>query len=66
MPMPKSKLSRASRGHRRSHSALEAPVVHRCSTTGEFHEPHKAYKGSDGVWYFKGKAITVPTQNEES
>lgn len=64
MPLPKSKITRARRGSRRAHSALKEPTVHTCPTTGELHSPHKAYKSTDGVWYFKGKAITEAKQEE--
>jgi len=59
MAMPKSKISRSRRGHRRAHDSLDAPTAIRtCETNGELHRAHRAYKSSDGALYFKGKQIT--------
>ncbi len=58
MASPKSRISRSRRGMRRSHSALEVKETRKCPTTGEIHQPHKAFKASDGAIYYKGKQIT--------
>lgn len=58
MPMPKSKITRSRRGHRRSQTAISANPVHTCPTTGDLKSAHKAHKSSDGVWYYKGQPIT--------
>ena len=58
MASPKSKISRSRRGMRRSHTAISAKETRICPTTGEIHQPHKAFKATDGAIYYKGKAIT--------
>ena len=60
MPGPKSRISRSKRGMRRAHNALDKKEVRTCPTNGEIHEPHKAYKASDGAYYYKGKQLTHP------
>lgn len=40
MPQPKSKITRARRGARRSHNALKSPTVHKCSNCGAHYKPH--------------------------
>lgn len=65
MPQPKKKTSRSQRGHRRSHDAVSTAAVVTCAKTGELHRPHRAYKGVDGAYYYKGKAVTAPTPTKE-
>jgi large subunit ribosomal protein L32 len=60
MPTPKKKTSKSKAGMRNSHNALEKRERRTCPTNGELHEPHKAYKASDGAYYYKGKQITNP------
>lgn len=57
-PGPKSRISRSRRGKRRSHNGLKREPVGVCPTTHQFHRPHRAYKGDDGAYYYKGKAIS--------
>lgn len=58
MPMPKSKISRSRRDMRRSHDGVDAPAVSVDKKTGELTRPHRAYKGDDGAYYYKGKQIS--------
>ncbi len=60
MPGPKSRISRSKRGMRNAHNALPKSERRTCPTNGELHEPHKAYKATDGAYYYKGKQITNP------
>lgn len=45
---------------RRSHHKLSEATshVHTCSNTGEFYNSHKAYRASDGAFYYKGQPIS--------
>lgn len=40
MASPKSKISRARRGMRRSHNALTKPTIHNCKNCGSITKPH--------------------------
>ncbi len=59
-PGPKSKISRSRGGMRNAHRALNRSERRTCPTNGELHQPHKAYKASDGAYYYKGQQITNP------
>ena len=59
MPTPKKKMSRSRRNMRRSHDALSAPALAIEKKTGELVRPHRAYKGTDGAYYYKGKQISA-------
>lgn len=59
MPTPKKKTSRSRRDMRRSHDSLEAPALAIEKKTGELVRPHRAYKGADGAFYYKGKQISA-------
>lgn len=59
MPTPKKKTSRSRRDMRRSHDFLEAPAVAVEKKTGALIRPHRAYKGEDGAYYYKGKQISA-------
>ena len=63
MPGPKSKISRSKRGMRRSHNnQVEHPAVQEMD--GQLIRPHRAYKGEDGAYYYKGKQISAATEVE--
>lgn len=62
MPTPKKKTSRSRRDMRRSHDGLDAPAMCVDKKSKEWVRPHRAHKGSDGAWYFKGKQISAATQ----
>ena len=59
MPTPKKKTSRSRRDMRRSHDGLSEAAVAVDNKTKELIRPHRAYKGSDGALYYKGKQITA-------
>jgi large subunit ribosomal protein L32 len=59
MPTPKKKTSRSRRNMRRSHDALEAPALALDKKSGELVRPHRAHKGTDGAYYYKGKQISA-------
>lgn len=60
MGVPKKRTTRARKGNRNSHAALDKQERRTCPTNGELHLPHKAYKATDGAYYYKGKQITRP------
>ncbi len=59
MPTPKKKTSRSRRDMRRSHDGLTAPAIAIDKKTGELIRPHRAHKGADGAYYYKGKQISA-------
>ncbi|MBX3040985.1 MAG: 50S ribosomal protein L32 [Bdellovibrionaceae bacterium] len=59
MPTPKKKTSRSRRDMRRSHDAVVAPAMATDKKTGELVRPHRAHKGADGAYYYKGKQISA-------
>lgn len=59
MPTPKKKTSRSRRDMRRSHDALTAPAVAIDKKTKELVRPHRALKGADGAFYYKGQQISA-------
>jgi large subunit ribosomal protein L32 len=44
---------------RRSHDALSLPGIAVDKKTGELVRPHRAHKGTDGAYYYKGKQISA-------
>lgn len=59
MPTPKKKTSRSRRNMRRSHDGLEMPALALEKKSGELVRPHRAHKGADGAYYYKGKQISA-------
>ena len=59
MPTPKKKTSRSRRDMRRSHDGIDMPAVAVDKKTGELVRPHRASKGADGAYYYKGKQISA-------
>ncbi len=59
MPTPKKKTSRSKRDMRRSHDGLTVPAVAIDKKTKELVRPHRAHKGADGAFYYKGKQISA-------
>ena len=47
------------RDMRRSHDGLDMPAVAVDKKTGELVRPHRANKGADGAYYYKGKQISA-------
>jgi large subunit ribosomal protein L32 len=62
MPTPKKKTSRSRRDQRRSHDGLELPGVAVDKKTKEIVRPHRASKGADGAFYYKGKQISAAAE----
>ncbi|MCS6837558.1 MAG: 50S ribosomal protein L32 [Bdellovibrionaceae bacterium] len=60
MPTPKKKTSRARRGMRRSHDALEIPPMAFDKKLKEYVRPHTAFKAADGAYYYKGRQVLPP------
>lgn len=56
MPNPKWRHSKRRKRARRTHYKTEAPQIATCSTTGERHLLHHAYK-VDGALYYRGKVL---------
>ncbi len=65
MPTPKKKTSRSRRDMRRSHDGLEAPAMSLDAKSGEWVRPHRAHKGADGAYYYKGKQISAAAKTQE-
>lgn len=66
MPQPKKKTSKSRRNMRRSHDGLSVALPWTCSKTGEMHHAHRAHKGDDGAFYYKGKAISsIKTKSDD-
>ena len=59
MPTPKKKTSRSRRDMRRSHDGLAVPAMAIEKKTGDLVRPHRAHKGADGAYYYKGKQISA-------
>lgn len=64
MPTPKKKTSRSRRDMRRSHDGLSVPAMALDKKTGELVRPHRAHKGADGAYYYKGKQISAAKTQE--
>lgn len=62
MPTPKKKTSRSRRDQRRSHDFIVAPGVAIDKKTKELVRPHRASKGADGAYYYKGKQISASAE----
>ncbi|MBK7963426.1 MAG: 50S ribosomal protein L32 [Bdellovibrionales bacterium] len=59
MPTPKKKTSRSKRDMRRSHDSVTVPAMALDKKSGELVRPHRAHKGDDGAYYYKGKQISA-------
>ncbi|MGQ0620249.1 MAG: 50S ribosomal protein L32 [Panacagrimonas sp.] len=60
MAVQKSRKSRSTRGHRRSHDALTAPALSVDPTSGETHRRH--HVTADG--YYRGRKVIDKTTAE--
>lgn len=61
MAVPKSKISRAKRGTRRSHDALTGSTLSTDSVTGEKH--HRHHISAKG--YYRGRQVIDTTETED-
>ena len=57
MAHPKSRISKQRKRKRRTHYKATAPALTTCQTTGELHQPHRAYTDSEGNMYYNGNMI---------
>ena len=62
MPTPKKKTSRSRRDQRRSHDGLSMPAVAIDKKTKEIVRPHRASRGADGAYYYKGQQISAAAE----
>jgi large subunit ribosomal protein L32 len=65
MPNPKWRHSKRRKRARRTHYKSEPPQIAVCSTTGEPHLLHHAYR-HDGDLYYRGKLLVQGKQNKEA
>ena len=67
MAHPKSRISKQRKRKRRTHYKATAPTLTTCQTTGEVHQPHRAYSDSEGNMYYNGNLLVkAPEIIEES
>lgn len=57
MAHPKSRISKQRKRKRRTHYKATAPTLTVCQTTGETHQPHRAYTDADGNMFYNGNLI---------
>lgn len=57
MAHPKSRISKQRKRKRRTHYKATAPTLTVCQTTGETHQPHRAYTDDDGNMFYNGNMI---------
>jgi len=57
MAHPKSRISKQRKRKRRTHYKATAPTLTTCQTTGEVHQPHRAYTDSEGNMFYNGNMI---------
>lgn len=65
MAVPKRRTSRTKRNKRRAHHALSAPALRTDTQTGETHLSHRAHIGPDGAYYYRGRRLTEPIEEDE-
>ena len=61
MAVPKSKISRAKRGTRRSHDSLKGSTLSTDAVTGEKH--HRHHVSANG--YYRGRQVIDTTKTED-
>jgi len=67
MAHPKSRISKQRKRKRRTHYKATAPTLTTCQTTGEVHQPHRAYTDSEGNMFYNGNLIVkAPEVFEET
>ena len=57
MAHPKSRISKQRKRKRRTHYKATAPTLTVCQTTGEVHQPHRAYTDAEGNMYYNGNLL---------
>ncbi len=58
MAVPKRRTSKSKKLRRRAHDGLKTPTLRRDPDTDEMHISHRAYKGEDGAYYYRGRRLT--------
>ncbi len=58
MPNPKRRFSKTRTAKRRTHQHAGTATLSTCSTTGETHQRHRAYKVGDDLMY-RGKVVST-------
>lgn len=70
MAHPKSRISKQRKRKRRTHYKATAPSITVCQTTGETHQPHRAYFDTEGNMFYNGnmlvKAPEVAVEEDSS
>jgi len=70
MAHPKSRISKQRKRKRRTHYKASVPSITVCQTTGESHQPHRAYFDNDGNMFYNGnmlvKAPEVVIEDEDT
>lgn len=57
MAHPKSRISKQRKRKRRTHYKATVPSITVCQTTGESHQPHRAYYDSEGNLFYNGNML---------
>lgn len=57
MAHPKSRISKQRKRKRRTHYKASVPSLRVCTTTGETHQPHRAYFDSEGNMFYNGNML---------
>jgi|AntRauTorckE5430_2_1112549.scaffolds.fasta_scaffold05328_4 large subunit ribosomal protein L32 len=57
MAHPKSRISKQRKRKRRTHYKATVPTITVCQTTGESHQPHRAYYDADGNMFYNGNML---------
>jgi len=57
MAHPKSRISKQRKRKRRTHYKATVPSITVCQTTGESHQPHRAYYDSEGNMFYNGNML---------
>ncbi|MEO7081812.1 MAG: 50S ribosomal protein L32 [Flavobacteriales bacterium] len=63
MPNPKRRHSKTRTAKRRTHQSAALATLSTCSTTGEIHLRHRAYKVGDDLMY-RGKVVSTKSTEE--
>ena len=64
MAHPKSRVSKQRKRKRRTHYKATAPALTTCQTTGELHQPHRAYTDGEGNMYYNGNLLVKAPEIE--
>jgi large subunit ribosomal protein L32 len=62
MPVPKKRMSKSKKGHRRAHDALRAPGLSSCPQCGATRQPHRV---CPECGHYGGRQIIQVAKEEE-